>query len=62
MDNVAREKWTRRPSWQPPARQRHDREEPPALWVVRTDSPTLAIETVLASGCRACLTPPFSRL
>jgi hypothetical protein len=26
-------------------------EEPPALWVVLTDSPTLAIETALASGC-----------
>jgi len=26
-------------------------EEPPALWVVLTDSPTLAIETARASGC-----------
>jgi hypothetical protein len=26
-------------------------EEPPALWVVLTDSPTLAVETALASGC-----------
>jgi hypothetical protein len=28
-------------------------EEPPALWVVLTDSPNLAIETARASGCPA---------